>query len=58
MQLLERERQIAQLHAAYTQVVSRDAGVCAVLSGDAGIGKTSLVHAFLQGLPAEVPVLL
>ena len=58
MHILERESQLAQLQAAHARVVEGLGGVCVVLSGDAGIGKTSLVQNFLRLLPASVPVLL
>jgi len=56
--LLEREHPLAQLDAAHAQVVAGHGGVCVLLSGDAGIGKTTLVHTFLRALPTETPVLL
>jgi hypothetical protein len=45
-----REREMGQLHAALATTIS-GAGSMVTLSGDAGIGKTSLVEDFLSGIP-------
>jgi DNA-binding CsgD family transcriptional regulator/tetratricopeptide (TPR) repeat protein len=44
MKLLEREAQLAELQATLTQAIS-GTGCVALVSGEAGIGKTSLVQA-------------
>ena len=49
MQLLEREASLAQLHALFDGVRS-DAGACVLVHGEAGIGKTSLLQAFVRSL--------
>ncbi|HET7525357.1 MAG TPA: AAA family ATPase, partial [Burkholderiaceae bacterium] len=55
--MLERESQLQQLAAAFARVASGQTGMCAVVSGEAGIGKTSLVQAFARSLPAATQVL-
>lgn len=56
--MLERDRQLALLKAAHAQVLQGPAGVCVTLSGEAGIGKTTLVQAFVQTLTPNAQVLL
>ena len=51
MPLLEREKALADLHVALA--ARRGQGCVALVSGDAGLGKTSVVRAFLAGLDAE-----
>ncbi len=58
MELLEREAHITQLKELYARVQSGTAGGCALVSGDAGIGKTTLVQAFLATLPSGTPALV
>jgi DNA-binding CsgD family transcriptional regulator len=53
MQILEREDQLAQLTGCFDRVL-RGHGVCALVYGEAGVGKTSLVNRFLHALPAAV----
>lgn len=57
MQLLERDTQLGQLAGAWAVVQGGGPGCCALISGEAGIGKTTLVQAFLGGLPRATPVL-
>ena len=54
MQLLERDACLERLNRAFERVHgARDArGACVLVHGEAGIGKTSLVQAFLAALPA------
>ena len=54
MPLLEREKALADLHVALA--ARRGQGCVALVSGDAGLGKTSVVRAFLAGLDAGVVV--
>ena len=49
MHLLERKDQLATLHA-YADDARRDGGRLVLVSGEAGIGKSSLVEAFVDGL--------
>src|SRR5258706_6103331 len=56
--LLERDHQLALLEAARAQVTEGPDGICIVLGGEAGIGKTSLVQAFVRALPVSVPALI
>jgi DNA-binding CsgD family transcriptional regulator/tetratricopeptide (TPR) repeat protein len=58
MQILERDLQRAILQSALAQVVEGREGVCVLLSGESGIGKTTLVQTFLQSLTVNAPVLL
>jgi DNA-binding CsgD family transcriptional regulator len=58
VELLEREAQVAQLKQAYARVQGGPHGGCALVSGEAGIGKTSLVQAFLASLAPEVSPLV
>ncbi|MFO1287863.1 MAG: AAA family ATPase [Rubrivivax sp.] len=57
MRLLERENQLAQLRRAFAALAEGGPGLCAVIAGESGIGKTSLVQAFVQGLPRGTKVL-
>ncbi len=57
MQILERQAQLAQLSATHAQVQAGPDGVCVIVSGEAGIGKTTLLQAFVQSLPVGAPVL-
>src|SRR5581483_10097162 len=45
--LLERDRELAALNALLDEIIS-DQGRIALIAGEAGIGKTSLVERFLQ----------
>lgn len=60
-ELIGRDAEIADLHAAYYQMVGQaqgDATACArVVSGELGIGKTALVNAFVNELPPDARVL-
>jgi ATP/maltotriose-dependent transcriptional regulator MalT len=56
MQLLEREPYLAQLEAALVEVEAGE-GRIALVSGEAGIGKTTLVERFIQKHTAETRVL-
>lgn len=53
--LIGRDAEIADLHAAYHETVNREHGlgniVARVLKGEIGIGKTALANAFLAELP-------
>ncbi|HET9997169.1 MAG TPA: AAA family ATPase [Nocardioides sp.] len=49
MHLLERDLQLATLHA-YADDARRGDGRLVLVSGEAGIGKSSLVEAFVEGL--------
>ncbi|WP_343944829.1 AAA family ATPase, partial [Pseudonocardia zijingensis] len=55
MPLLERDEALADLHAALGSA-RRGQGRVALVSGGAGLGKTSVVRAFLAGLDAGVAV--
>ena len=52
MRLLERESALADLGAALAAAVT-GRGRVALISGGAGMGKTSVVRTFLAGLDAE-----
>ncbi len=54
MALLERESQLAQLTQAYDDVLRGQGRLCLVY-GEAGVGKTSLMHRFLAALPPRTP---
>jgi len=56
MRLLEREPALADLGAALAAAVT-GRGRVALISGEAGMGKTSVVRTFLAGLDADVRVL-
>ena len=49
MEFLEREAQLAHLVASQGRAMSGD-GVCALIHGEAGIGKTTLVREFIRAL--------
>ena len=57
MELLEREEALAGLEFALGEVRA-GAGMVVLVSGEAGIGKTSLIRAFLARVPDDVPVLV
>jgi DNA-binding CsgD family transcriptional regulator len=57
VQLLERESALDALADGYL-AAERGDGTVVVISGEPGIGKTSLVNAFVAGLPGETKVLL
>ncbi len=57
MELLEREQPLSRLVAAMAAVARDESGSCALIAGEAGVGKTSLVRAFLAGLHPGTPVL-
>ncbi|HXS17188.1 MAG TPA: protein kinase, partial [Polyangiaceae bacterium] len=56
-ELIGRDAEIADLHAAYYRAVGQSIGeariVARVVSGELGIGKTALVNAFLNELPPD-----
>lgn len=56
-ELIGRDAEIADLHAAYYRAVGQSMGearvVARVVSGELGIGKTALVNAFLNELPPD-----
>ncbi len=56
-ELIGRDAEIADLHAAYYRSVGQSMGearvVARVVSGELGIGKTALVNAFLNELPPD-----
>ncbi|HEY0639475.1 MAG TPA: AAA family ATPase, partial [Pseudonocardiaceae bacterium] len=54
-ELVERRGQLAELNAAVARA-RRDSGAVALVSGEAGIGKTALLRAFTAGLPPGVRV--
>lgn len=54
MNLLERETQLQGLLDAYRRVAT-GGGEIVFLSGESGIGKTSLIDRFLREVPADVP---
>jgi DNA-binding CsgD family transcriptional regulator len=56
MELLEREGPLADLVTAH-RAAARGHGSVVLVTGEAGIGKTSLVSHFLAGLPAGARVL-
>jgi len=56
MELLERDRELESLDSALVQA-TQGQGSFVVISGEAGIGKTELIHTFTQGLDGRVPVL-
>lgn len=55
--LLEREDVLAALAGAYSEARA-GRGRLLLLSGEAGVGKTSVVHAFLAGAAGSGPVLI
>lgn len=60
-ELIGRDAEVADLHAAYYQAVGQTPGEARasarVVSGELGIGKTALVNAFLNELPPDARVL-
>src|SRR5438876_60151 len=50
-----RERELAQLQAAYRQVIGRRRPLLLTIVGDAGVGKTRLVRELWQWLAVEEP---
>jgi predicted ATPase len=50
--LVGRERELAQLHSWFDKALSGERQLVFV-TGEAGIGKTTLVDAFLQSLESE-----
>ncbi|HWC43734.1 MAG TPA: AAA family ATPase [Actinomycetota bacterium] len=57
MQLLERDAQLAELHAALERA-QRGHGTAVLVSGEAGIGKTWLLQAFAAQVAGSARVLL
>ena len=55
--LLEREDELAELGAAFEAVTTGPSGAIALVSGEAGIGKSSLVREFTAGLRGSARVL-
>lgn len=55
-QLLERDREFDQLASALRSARDRH-GMVALVSGEAGIGKTTLVRRFLRTLPGDIRAL-
>jgi len=51
--LLERDPQLAQLQQCFERVRRTARGECVLVHGEAGIGKTSLVNAFVRGLQPQ-----
>ncbi|MBL9045919.1 MAG: AAA family ATPase [Tabrizicola sp.] len=56
MQLQERENQLLAMQEALAET-RKGSGRCLAILGEAGIGKTSLLRAFLADLPAEIRIL-
>lgn len=56
MKLLERERYIRELNDTFTNLIGGD-GCVIIVSGEAGIGKTSLVEAFINKLKDKAGIL-
>lgn len=55
--LLERDQQLDALHESLNRTGS-DGGKVVLIRGEAGIGKSALVHSFLRELPEQVDRLL
>ena len=53
--LFERQEPLDRLRKAQ-KLAEKEAGRTILISGEAGIGKTSLIDAFATSLPADVPV--
>ncbi|HEX6705666.1 MAG TPA: AAA family ATPase [Albitalea sp.] len=59
MGLLERGAPLAQLNQVWRRMQQRAQGECVLIHGEAGIGKTSLVRAFMRDLaPASTNLLV
>ncbi len=57
--LLERDAPLARLDEIARRVQQRRQGECVLVHGEAGIGKTSLVHSFVRSLePATIELLI
>ncbi len=56
-ELLERESELAVLAEALTAVTAASAGALAMVHGEAGVGKTALLHRFCQERADGIPVL-
>jgi DNA-binding CsgD family transcriptional regulator/tetratricopeptide (TPR) repeat protein len=56
MELLERNRELEALASALGQAID-GFGSAVAISGEAGIGKTELVHSFIESCPQNVAVL-
>ncbi len=52
MELIEREEFLAALHTKF-ETVTKGEGHCILLSGEAGLGKTSLVRAFCREIKSD-----
>jgi ATP/maltotriose-dependent transcriptional regulator MalT len=55
-QLIGRQHELAVLHNALADVAAGDGARLALIEGDAGIGKTRLVEAFISAKTASVHV--
>ena len=54
--LVERGGELASLHACVSAASETGRGSLVLVSGDAGVGKSALVRAFIEGLAGEVTV--
>lgn len=52
MALLERRPQLERIRQRFDALTAEGSGTCVVVAGEAGIGKTSLLRAFVHDLPA------
>ena len=57
MELIEREEFLATLHTKFETAIKGE-GHCILLSGEAGLGKTSLVRAFCREIKNDCKKLL
>ena len=57
MELIERDGLLASLQSSFDKAAAGE-GHCVLISGEAGIGKSSLVRAFGERLPAGSPLFL